>query len=445
MNRIINEKDISSTVRDFDILCSYIAANKPALTAGGALGKKACFELNSSMAYPGADAKITHQMKKYPSIALYLTIALETGLIEPGTGTGQKAAITMTESYAVFQQMSEYSKYLFILLAWMRYIDTDVLYGDTMNRGWFDTSLIERTIEQAGNTRSPGNVVQRDSRYDFFRSDPIQQLMNECTLLLHHLRDLGLVGYHDEDTEKLYEYLTVVNKVWFTELGAILSVACSTRRFSWINVMKADSVLNDDHEIEVYENDFGQNPPGSAGFLEPFVACFPENEIDADIINQLLFPKSGLQPNDVVYEFRVSLARDCYREILCGGSHTFEDLHLAIQKAFDFDNDHLYAFYLDGKKWSRRSVNAPYSNEPPYTDDVLICEANLRVKQRITYLFDFGDQWMFDVVLLSVKSSESIPTRPVIIKSVGEAPEQYPSYDDDWDEECDEADDGDNS
>ena len=445
MSRIIMDRDISSTVRDFEMLCSYIVANKLPLTPGGALGKKACFDLNSGMAYPVPDAKITNQMYKYPSITLYLTIALATRLLEPGMCTGQKAALTATESYTAFQQMSEYTKYLFIFLAWMRYINTDALYGDSMNRGWFDTSLIELTIEQAGNTRAPGTVIQRSERYDYFLSDPIQHLMNECILVLHHLRDLGLIGYHEEDMEKLYGYRTVLNKVWFTELGAILSAACSTRRFSWVNVLEADSVFNDDHEIEVYENDFDQNRPGSTGFLKPFLSCFPENEIDTDTINRLLFPQSGSQPKDLVYEFRVSLARDCYREILCGGDYTFEDIHLAIQNAFDFDNDHLYAFYLDGKERSRRSVNAPYSNEPPFTDEVLISEVGLRVKQRFLYLFDFGDQWRFDVTLLSIKSSEDVPTRPVIVKSVGEAPEQYPLYDDDWDEEWNEGDEGDES
>ena len=438
MNRMINEKDISSTIQDFETLCFYILENKLALTPGGALGKKACFDLNGQMIHPAPDAKITNQMNKYPSIALYLNIALETRLLEPSIGARQKAALIATESYGEFQKMSEYTKYLFILLGWMRYINTDKLYGNATNMGWFDTSLIQEIIEQAGNTQPSDAVFKRKERYEYFRDSPIERLMNECTLLSHHLRDLGLVGYHDEDIEKLYGYKNVINKAWFTELGAIISVACSTRRFSWINYLTDDCVFDDGDEIEIYENDFEQNPPGSAGFLEPFVSCFPDNEIDAEIINKFLFPQLDSQPDDLVYEFRVSFGRGCYREISCGGYCTFESLHLAIQYAFDFDNDHLYEFFLDGNRWSRQSIKAPNCSEPPFADEILICDARLRVKQRILYLFDFGDRWMFDVKLLSINKSEDVPKHPIITKSVGESPEQYPTYDDDYDEEWDE-------
>ena len=441
MNRVINEKDIVSTVRDFETVCSYIVANKLKLTAGGALGKKACFELNSQMAYPVPVEKGTYQMSNYPSIVLYLTIALETGLLEPGEGTGKKAAITMTELYSAFQQMSVYSKYLCIFLAWMRYIDADSLYGHEMNRRWFSPSLIEESFDQISAVQTPGAVYKRDrSPHYYMKEEPLQELMHKCVLLLYHFRDLGLIGYYDKHIVKMEFYRTLLNELWFTELGVILTGACSIRRFSWVNMQEYEVIFDSDEEEEIYENDFKQNPPGSPGFFEPFLSCFPENEIDTEAINQLLFPQAqaGIQSDDVLYEFRVSLSNKCYREILCRGHHTFEDLHLAIQDAFDFDNDHLYSFYLDGKKWSSRSINHPYCDEPPYSDDVLIGGAGLRIKQKILYLFDFGDEWKFNVTLLSIKRSEDLPLHPVISKSVGDAPDQYPSYDDDRDDDWDE-------
>ena len=130
-----------------------------------------------------------------------------------------------------------------------------------------------------------------------------------------------------------------------------------------------------------------------------------------------------------MFEFKVSLSGKCYRVIRCLPTHTFEDLHLAIQKAFEFDNDHLYSFYLDGKKYSNYSVNSPFSEEPPFTDETCLGDERLLHKQRILYLFDYGDCWEFNIIL-DIKYDGNVTfEKPEIIKTVGEAPEQYPEYD----------------
>jgi len=423
--------DVAATVRDFEAFCSYILENGIPLTARGGLGKKACFEMNALMTYPVPDAKITNLMSKYPSIILYLTIALKAGLLDPGLVVGQKSGMTATDDYAAYKEMNKYSKHLFIFLAWMKYIDADKIYGDVMPIRWSYPFLIEQSLDQIGDIHKPGAIIKRKGLGKYNRNEEsFQCAMNECVLLLHHYRDLGLVGYNDGNLDKNNYNRTVLNEAWVTEIGAALSAACTARRFTWINVYENDCLFNLDREVELYENDFKINPPGSEGFLLPFAACYPENEIDVNAINQLLFDDPESTPADAAYKFRVSLSRNCYREILCGACDTFEDLHLSIQQAFEFDNDHLYAFFLDGKRWSRHMINAPLCDEPPFACDVLIGEAGLRVKQNILYLFDFGDEWKFNVTLLSIDDGEEVPESPIITKSVGKPPEQYPSYDD---------------
>jgi len=433
MKSIISEKDISSTVQDFETFCSFITENKLKLTASGTLGKIACFDLNSRMNYPVPNIKNTSFMEKYPSIVLYHTIALETGLLEP---SGSKSVLTATEYYTTFEKMSIYSKYLFIFLAWIKYIDSDAIYGHYMNLRWFSYSLIENTFDQIGKAGKPVTIM-RPNWHDAISNsedEPLQYLMNACMLLLHHYRDLGLIEYDDKDVENPRPYRTAVKKLRLTELGILLSPACTARRFTWINVFQEVCLFGD--EVALYENDFKPNPPGTLGFLKPFAACFPENEIDAETVNKLLFPQPAVVTDTLIYEFRVNLGRDCYRVIQCGSDHSFEDLHLAIQGAFDFDNDHLYAFSLDGKRRSSRRINSPYCDEPPFADEVPIGAAGLREQQKILYIFDFGDNWMFNITLLAVYKSDIALVRPNIAKSVGKAPEQYPSDDDEgWDED----------
>ncbi len=57
------------------------------------------------------------------------------------------------------------------------------------------------------------------------------------------------------------------------------------------------------------------------------------------------------------YIFHVSLPghEQTWRKLELTESATLQDLHMAIQRAFDFDNDHLYSFFMSGKAWDRAS------------------------------------------------------------------------------------------
>ena len=144
-----------------------------------------------------------------------------------------------------------------------------------------------------------------------------------------------------------------------------------------------------------------------------------------------------------LYEFRVQLGPDCYRVIQCSGNHTFDDFHRVIQVAFAFDDDHLYSFFMDGKRWSDNSIKSPRDGEPPSAGEVRIYQANLREKQKFLYLFDYGDEWLFQITVTAIRETDTIPLRPQIVKSLGESPEQYPDMDDDdeWDDDDDDDDD----
>jgi hypothetical protein len=52
---------------------------------------------------------------------------------------------------------------------------------------------------------------------------------------------------------------------------------------------------------------------------------------------------------------KASLAgqRDIHRTIAVRSDQTLVDVHHTLQAAFDWDDDHLYSFWLDGEFWSR--------------------------------------------------------------------------------------------
>jgi hypothetical protein len=54
----------------------------------------------------------------------------------------------------------------------------------------------------------------------------------------------------------------------------------------------------------------------------------------------------------------------------------------------------------------------------------------------LEYLFDFGDNWLFEVGLEKLEPTNLKTRKPVVIEQSGQAPPQYPNFDDeDWDEE----------
>ena len=111
--------------------------------------------------------------------------------------------------------------------------------------------------------------------------------------------------------------------------------------------------------------------------------------------------------------------------------NTFEELHLAIQEAFNFDNDHLYEFYIGG---SRRTAKIIFTGDPSggIENDITLGEMAIYKGQKIKYVFDFGDMWEFDITVTNIDKNVPIPVKPEIIEIKGEAPEQYPDWDWEW-------------
>ena len=153
-----------------------------------------------------------------------------------------------------------------------------------------------------------------------------------------------------------------------------------------------------------------------------------------------------------VYLFKVALDynKRIYRLIEILDTQTLEDLHEIIYSAFDRYDEHLYSFYLT-RKQSRSFTtrkNAPEFTHPLGLNDVAlfnlfmhkkekhdasktkIMDLGLKEKDKMYYLFDFGDEWWHEITLLSIIETKRKQGLPRIVKKVGESPPQYPDFDD---------------
>ncbi|MEH2944608.1 hypothetical protein VSQ32_17580 [Lachnospiraceae bacterium KK002] len=145
--------------------------------------------------------------------------------------------------------------------------------------------------------------------------------------------------------------------------------------------------------------------------------------------------KSG---RDHSYVISVSLGTGCYRHIRISGRSTLWDLHSIILEAFGFDDDHAHAFFMDNVQWSRRNCyfmrDMEMEYDGPSTEECSLDRAGLCKEKQFKFLFDFGDEWLFQCKVLRVLKEGT--EEPEVIKSKGEAPKQYPDWEeDDWEGE----------
>lgn len=112
------------------------------------------------------------------------------------------------------------------------------------------------------------------------------------------------------------------------------------------------------------------------------------------------------------------------------------DFHLAIQNAVNFDNDHLFEFFVArSEKSTNRTV---FNDDIDNLDQTIGSLFPLPKGFRFFYLFDFGDWWLFRISKSRKKprAPEAGVSYPRVIKETGTKPVQYPDYEDaGWDNE----------
>ena len=135
------------------------------------------------------------------------------------------------------------------------------------------------------------------------------------------------------------------------------------------------------------------------------------------------------------YVISASLGTGCYRHIRIGEQETLDRLHEVILDVFDFDDDHAHAFFMDDRYWSdARAYYSDYADDDEkHSSDVTLSQLRLEKGDKFKFLFDFGDEWRFQCKVL--RELEERTDIPGVVRTVGEAPKQYPDWEDDEDDE----------
>jgi hypothetical protein len=134
-----------------------------------------------------------------------------------------------------------------------------------------------------------------------------------------------------------------------------------------------------------------------------------------------------------IYQLRVVYGydEDIYRVIRICGKNTLDDLSDIILDSFNFDHDHMYLFNMDMEPYGENSYELNHSKKEKSTN-IALNKIIKEEEQMFLYLFDFGDEWVFAIIVENIKSGKC--DKPKIIKSKGKL-EQYPDEEDDYDED----------
>lgn len=101
---------------------------------------------------------------------------------------------------------------------------------------------------------------------------------------------------------------------------------------------------------------------------------------------------------DTIYRLKVSL-RDLspmiWRRLLVPADLTLYGLHRAIQIAFGWEDYHLHAFKLHGRRYGTMWTGERHHHADG--SEVALADLGLRLRQRILYEYDFGDLWEHDI------------------------------------------------
>jgi pRiA4b ORF-3-like protein len=136
------------------------------------------------------------------------------------------------------------------------------------------------------------------------------------------------------------------------------------------------------------------------------------------------------------HTFRVRLRARVYRDIEIESTKSLYDLAAAIVQAFDFDFDHAFGFY---SKLNENVFDSPVryelfadlegGGEARSVKRTTVAQAFPAVGAKMQFLFDYGDDWRFQVEVIGMGEKVPRVRYPKVLKTVGEAPPQYPSED----------------
>jgi hypothetical protein len=129
-----------------------------------------------------------------------------------------------------------------------------------------------------------------------------------------------------------------------------------------------------------------------------------------------------------LYKFRICLEDDdsIFRDIEILPTQSFQEFHLAIQTAFQFDAKHQASFYKSNDSWHKgKEVSLIKKEGALLAEKVPMVYFIDDPHQKILYVYDPDMQWTFYCELMTITEEKPKINYPLLVRTEGLAPKQY--------------------
>lgn len=396
------EKNILPFINDFDTFINFICEKDPNLSnTKQVLGKSDCFALNSQLHFQKSVTKASSNQDQYEAIDLFFSLAVKSKLFLIIINNKNKFKLVKTSRLEEYLNLNIYEKYVFLLeYFWTNYKFEEELKNDIIAFGKL-IYVISRS--------KPENKILKEN------VSSVNPLFSYYSKITKILRILGLCELETIDNIK-NRYNDCIRSIIPTKFGIEICKILINKALDYLNseyfyidMIREICKIKD---IDVEET-----------FFEIISQVFEQELIQKSIDTDIQVNRKG------TYILKISLDNNLWRVVRLSHKTKLHKLHLVIQKAFEFDNDHMYAFY---KGASYRNGEEFYSANPfgesEEYEDLTIEDAELYKGQQFIYLFDFGDMWEFKIQVMDFIENEEICVLPEIIQSEGKSPDQYADW-----------------
>lgn len=391
--------NINNTINDFEKFIEFNEIEKSILTAQkGVLGKKDSFKLNELLIYKKDVEAPTLNQDKYPVIEFMFTLALDSKLYIKGGDEKGKLRLIETDRMESYKSLNKYEKYIFLLQTfWTKY-----KFKEKFGR-WVNVFNIYNTLDNISESKEGDRIIKYSDADTMF---------SEGAEFFHQLKFFGFGEIELIDGAK-GKYEDSIKAFLPNEFGIeVIGFLVEEALIFW---------GIDDLELLLNKIGFKMRANKDEAF-ERFQYLFADESVNNTVDDNYMMYAKG------VYTFKVSLSKTVWRKISLSHTHTLGDLHNSIQQAFNFDNDHLYVFYIGGNRRTGMPVYCEYASGYRYEEDedvaenTTIASLDLYEGERMVYLFDFGDEWEFNLELINIDEEAPLLLKPIVVEEKGKSP-----------------------
>lgn len=400
-------------VIDFNHFIDYIKHNQIDLTkAKEYITKKHLPLIDEQMSVKTQNTSSNAQQEQYPYIHLFYHLALSGHLVEKVSVGSGNPLLRITPRWNTYIKLTDTEKYLFLLETfWVDVNWTNLLSKET-NR--IPVQLLLPDIF----TKLLDEKAQY--RIDLNKETMLASFIYNWNYFLLCIEWFGL-WVCERDQEKADSVKTITLTPFGTNMVAILMRARNIDTWN-IALRRVNGEVNPLPGTPLPEIFEGTNNKDQSS--EPFYLAFADLFPKRDLHDTL--PRIERKFTAGAHTFKIALNGKVWRKVVLSANHKMEDLHHIIIRAFGFDDDHLYSFFMDGKKWSQDCIVAPHDDTgSPNAAEVTIGSVGMHAGQRFMYLFDYGDEWVFTIKVEQIQETEPEPNTLSVVGQKGNAPNQY--------------------